>query len=663
MLETAHPRDRICFGEFKLDLSTRELQKNGEKFDLPEQPFLVLTALLERPGQLVTRDELIKRLWPDDTFVDFEQSLNKAVKRLRAALQDSPEEPHFIETLPRRGYRFIGRIAPAPPPSPEPQERQVARKAAGAPADRLRQLVVLVSGFALLVAVIVLAFWVADRHDHTSHGPPIRSLAVLPLENLSGDPSQDYLADGMTDDLITSLGQIGALRVISRTTAMQYKNAHKSLPQIAKELNVDAVVEGSLLRSGDRLRIDAQLIEASADRQLWARSYEGDLRDILGLQNQVASAVAQQIRIKLSPQEKSQLADTRQVDPHAYEALLKGYFFDQQLTPQGEQKSLQYFQQAAELDPHFARAYVGIARSYDILANWQALPAAEAASAADAAEAKALELEPDLGEAYAGRAWTLMMHHWDFPGAESDFRHALELDPGNSTSHEGYAFYLVATGQFDEGLEEAKRSRALDPLNPVVNLDYCRVLRYARRYDDAMTQCKATLELGPNQWPTLALMARLYEETGAYREAHEILAKLGDCAADRTRKSGVVSISTNFPPNSSRMEGQLRRCFAMWDELYKVPGSAGAFDAWLKAQKTLPDAFFLATANAALGRNDQALAWLEKAREQRADLEMTFLAVDPSLDRLRSDPRFDAFLHRVGLPPQPKIMADRRANP
>jgi TolB-like protein/DNA-binding winged helix-turn-helix (wHTH) protein len=633
MLEKAQPRDRICFGEFELDLSTHELQKNGKRFDLPEQPFLVLTALLERPGQLVARDELIKRLWPDDTFVDFEHSLNKAVKRLRVALEDSPGEPHFIETLARRGYRFIGSVAPAPPPSREPQ---AAGKTAGAPADRLQLPVVLVSGFALLVTAIALAFWIADRRDHTPYGPPIRSLAVLPLENLSGDPSQDYLADGMTDELITSLGQIGALRVISRTTAMQYKNAHKSLPQIARELNVDAVVEGSLLRSGDRLRIDAQLIEASADKQLWARSYQGDLRDILGLQNQVASAVAQQIRIKLSPQEKSLLADTRQVDPRAYEALLKGYFFDQQLTPEGEQKSLQYFQQAAELDPNFARAYVGIARSYDILANWQAMPAAEAASAADAAEAKALELEPDLGEAYAGRAWTLMMHHWDFPGAESDFRHALELDPGNSTSHEGYAFYLVATGRFDEGLEEGKRARALDPLNLVVNLDYCRVLRYARRYDDAIAQCKATLELGPNQWPTLDLMARLYEETGAYREAHEILARIANCDA---------------------------ACSAMWDELYKMPGSAGAFAAWLKAQKKPPDAFFLATANACLGRIDQALAWLEKAREQRADLQMTFLAVDPSFDRLRSDPRFDAFLHRAGLPPQPKIMAARRASP
>ena len=636
MSEKAQSRDRICFGEFELDLSTHELQKNGKRFDLPEQPFLVLTALLERPGQLVTRDELIKRLWPDDTFVDFEHSLNKAVRRLRAALEDSPEEPHFIETLARRGYRFIGSVAPAPPPSREPQEWQAAGRTAGAPADRLRLPVVLVSGFALLVTAIAFVFWIAERRDHTWYEPPIRSLVVLPLENLSGDPSQDYLADGMTDELITRLGEIGALRVISRTTAMEYKNAHKSLPQIARELNVDAVVEGSLLRSGDRLRIDAQLIEASADKQLWAQSYEGDLRDILGLQNQVASAVAEQIRIEVSPQEKSQLADTPQVNPRAYEALLKGYFFDQQLTPEGERKALQYFRQAAELDPNFARAYVGIARSYDILANWQTMPAGEAAAAADAAEAKALALEPNLGEAYAGRAWTLMMHHWDFPGAESDFRRALELDPGNSTSHEGYAFYLVATGRFDEGLREAKRSRALDPLNPVVNLDYCRVLRYARRYDDAITQCKATLELGSNQWPTLNLMAHLYERAGAYREAHEILARIGNCDA---------------------------ACFAMWDELYNVPGSAGAFDAWLKTQKKPPDAFFLATANACLGRNDQALAWLEKAHEQRADLQMTFLAVDPSFDRLRSDPRFDAFLRRVGLPPQPKIMADGRANP
>jgi TolB-like protein/DNA-binding winged helix-turn-helix (wHTH) protein/Flp pilus assembly protein TadD len=637
MPETAQPQERIRFGEFELDVRTRELQKNGQRFDLQEQPFLVLMALLERPGQLVTRDELIKRLWPSDTFVDFEHSLNKAVKRLREALDDSAEEPQFIETLPRRGYRFVGKVAAPPQPSREPGklEEKPARIAAGL-LTRVRRPVVVASGLALLVAAIVGVFWIAGRRGHVWGAAPIRSLAVLPLENLSVDSSQDYLADGMTDELITSLGQISALRVISRTTAMQYKNAHKPLPQIARELNVDAVVEGSLVRSGDRVRIDAQLIDATADKQLWARSFEGDLRDVLGLQTQVAGAVAEQIRIKLTPTEQMQLVETRQVNPRAYEALLKGYYFDQRLTAEGEQKALQYFQQSAELDPNFARAYVGIARAYDILANWQAMPAAEAAAAADAAEAKALELEPNLSEAYAGRAWTLMMHHWDFPGAESDFRHALELDPGDATSHEGYAFYLVATGQFEAGVQEAKRARDLDPLNLLVNLDYCRVLRYARRYDDAIAQCKATLELGNNQLPTLYVMVRLCERAGAYDEAHEMLAKIGDCDA---------------------------ACYAMWDELYKAPGSAVAFDAWLKTRKNPPQAFFLASADACLGRNDQALAWLEKAREERADLQMIFLAVDPSFDRLCSDPRFDAFLHRAGLPPQPKTIADGRANP
>ena len=334
MFNTDHLPERVSLGEFQLHLSTRELQKNGEIFDLPEQPFLVLMALIERPGQLVTREELIKKLWPADTFVDFEHSLNKAVKRLREALADSADEPRFIETLSRRGYRFIGTLTAVPDlisdlsPIQTRTDRASQPPGPSLPQTWPRHRTALISALALLLIASAVALWLSVRRGQSSHAlntnMPIHSLAVLPLENLSGDASQDYFADGMTDQLITDLGQIGALRVISRTSAMQYKGARKSLPQIARELNVDAVVEGTVLRSGDRVRITAQLIQAHSDEHLWAETYQGDLRDILALQRQVCSAIATQIRIKLSPQQQAALKNSRIINPEAYEAYLHG---------------------------------------------------------------------------------------------------------------------------------------------------------------------------------------------------------------------------------------------------------------------------------------------------------------------------------------------------
>jgi len=318
-----------------------------------------------------------------------------------------------------------------------------------------------------------------------------------------------------------------------------------------------------------------------------------------------------------------------------YSILNRGYFLEQN-TWKTEQKSLQYFRQAAELDPNFARAYVAIARSYNFLgdayyqpywpAQTQPFPVGEATAAADAAVAKALQLEPELGEAYAERAWTLLFYHWDFPGTERDFRHALEVDPSASSSHEGYADYFVAVGRFEEGLQEIRRARDLDPLSPLVITDYCNSLRYARRYDDALAQCTGALELDPSYVWALEIAAEVQYMKADYAGAHKILARLGVSDA---------------------------ACVAMMDEIYGAHGVAGAFDSWLKTQKVEPSSFFLSLAYARLGRKDQAFASLEKAYEHRSEMhKMVFLGVDPRFDALRSDPRFDAFLRRVGLPPQ-----------
>ena len=477
---------------------------------------------------------------------------------------------------------------------------------------------------ALVVLGVAVVYWWGQRRTAAQS---IQSLAVLPLENLSGDPNQEYLADGMTDVLITSLGQISSLRVISHTTTMQYKNAHKPLPQIARELNVDAVVEGSVLRSGDKIRIGAQLVAARVEKQLWAQNYDGDMRDVLGLQSRVAGAVAEQIRIKLTPKEQTQLADTQEVDPRAYEALLKGNYFFRENSPETTQKALQNFLQAVELDPKLARAYVGIARCYNFLGQ-RAVPAAEATAASDSAVAKALQLQPDLSEAYAERGWTLLFYHWDFLGTERDFRHAMELTPSSSDAHEGYGTYLVATGQFDEGLEQMKKARDLDPLSPFTLTDYCLELTYARRYGEAATQCLAALELDPNFRWGLENMANTYLLKGDYAKAGAVIAKLSCDAA----------------------------CTAMLEEINGAPEKSGAFDSWLKMEKEPPEAFFLAQAYAGLGRKDQAFASLEKAYQLRSDPHgMADTAVDPHFDRIRSDPRFDVFLRHAGLPRQPRV--------
>ena len=335
----------------------------------------------------------------------------------------------------------------------------------------------------LTAAASLVALRIRSRSESAAPAEPIRSLAVLPLENLSGDPSQDYVADGMTSELITDLAQIKALRVISQTTAMQYRNAHKPLPEIAKELQVDAVIEGTVMRANDQVQIAARLVDATRDKQLWADSYSGNLGDILGLENQVAATVAERMRIQLSPHERTQLAQGRPVDPRAQDAYFEGNAASQPNTPEAWKKALPFFEQAAQLDPHFARAYVAIGRSYNFLGDSAyhsdtGVVAGEAISGADSAIAKALELEPELGEAYGERAWTALKFRWDFQSGEAGFRRALELEPGAPDAHDGLAYALVAQGRFDEGLREIGLAEELDPLSLVVNTDYCRWLHH-----------------------------------------------------------------------------------------------------------------------------------------------------------------------------------------
>ena len=503
----------VRFGAFEVDLNARELRKGGVRIKLHGQPFEVLAMLLERSGDLVTREELQQRLWPTDTFVDFDHGVNTAINRLREALGDSADAPRFVETLPRRGYRFVGTVDTGAAKAPELPVEQMknasspttVEAAPAIPRSRARTYVpalVVVAALAVLTGLSIRP--VRDRLLGRSGAPPIRALAVLPLENLSADPEQDFFADGMTEELTTDLGKISALRVISRTSVIQFKGTRKPLSEIGRELGVDAVIEGTVTHSGNHVRITANLVQVSPERHLWAESYESDLGDILVLQGELAQAIAATIRVKLTPEEQTRLASARPVDPEAYRAYLKGQYFLAKFMPDDEQKALTYFQKAVEKDPTFVLAYVGISSTYQILANFEVVPPKVAYPQGNLAIAKALEIDPHSGEAHASQAWRLLYYDWDFSASEKEFKYALELNPNAASTHQGYANYFAALGKFPESIAEMKRALDLDPLSHIIMADFCRFLYYARRYDDALTQCKAALEIDPNDVNALA---------------------------------------------------------------------------------------------------------------------------------------------------------------
>src|SRR6201993_4757979 len=510
MQENHEVRGRLCFGTFELDLRAGELRKHGLRIRLQEQPFLVLATLLEHPGEVVTREEIEKKLWPADTFVDFDHGLNKTINKIREALGDSAESPRFVETVARRGYRFLAEVKAAdtvpvhraesttqPHPGAEaPEHAGLAGKLAThkpVPAP----LAWKISLFVVLLVMVSLATWKLYSWKHPS--PIIRSLAVLPLESLSSDPSQDYFADGMTDELISDLGQISALRVISRTSVMGYKRAHKPLPQIARELNVDAVVEGTVLRSGDQVRITAQLIEGSSDRHLWSQSYEGQLRDTLALQNQVARAIADEIRVNLNSQERAALKNAQVVNPEAYESYLKGRYFWNKRTADGLKVALAYFNQAIEEDPKYAQAYSGLADTYALLGDWQygVLTPNEAFPKAKAAAIKALELDNTLSDAHTSLA-SLGMFDWDCRSAGEEFRRAIELNPGYATAHQWYAWHLNLLGRKSEAIAEMRKAESLDPLSLIISADMADVLFVVGLYDESIRKSRKRLEMDPN---------------------------------------------------------------------------------------------------------------------------------------------------------------------
>jgi len=634
------PSAQIRFGAFEVDLRAGELRRKGLQVKLQEQPFQVLAMLLERVGEVVTREELQTKLWPADTIVDFDHGLNKAINKIRKALGDSAENPRFVETVARRGYRFIADVRVvdgSPLDRPEPviedspaTDKQDPVESGGNPAARRRApwpLAGKTSAIALGLVLVTLVGWMLRSRSRASL--EIRSLAVLPLESLSSDPSQEYFADGMTDELITDLSQISALSVISRTSVMPYKRARKPLPQVARELNVDAVVEGTVLRSGDRVRITAQLIQVSADKHIWSQSYEGDLRDTLALQNKVARAIADQIRISLTPQEQAALKNVKAVNPEAYVSNLKGRYFWNKRTADGLKTAVAYFDQAIENDPTYARAYAGLADSYALMGDWQygVLTPKEALPRAEAAAIKALELDSTLGEAHTSLAFTLDGFDWDWGSAEREFKRALELNPGYATAHHWYAWHLALVGRNAEAIAEMKRAQNLDPLSLIISADLAELLVIAHSYDESIEQSRKTIEMDPNFALAHNQLAQAYIQKEMYSEAISELEKA-------VRLSGGSPICT---ANLARAYAASRRR----NEALKLLSDLkeGSNPVYSRATE-------IAMVYAALGDKNQAMSWLEKGYEERFN---PGVLLRPGFDPLRSDPRFQDILRRLGL--------------
>src|ERR1051325_826924 len=613
---------RLRFGVFELDLRAGELRKHGLRVRLQEQPFQVLVMLLSHPGEVVSREELRGKLWSADTFVDFDHGLNKAVNKIRDALGDSAESPRFVETVARRGYRFLAQVTTSEAATHGVDS--IPSKSAVSPLTwRIG-----VSALVLLLVVVVLTMWKLRSRIYPS--PVIRSLAVLPLESLSADASQDYFTDGMTDELITDLGQIRALRVISRTSISAYKGAHKPLPQIARALNVDAVVEGTVLRSGNQVRITVQLIEASTDKHLWARSYEGDLRDALALQNQVAAAVAKEIRVNLTLQEQAELKTARIVNPEAYEAYLKGRYFWNKRTGESLKKAIEYFDEAIQKDPAYGQAYAGLADSYALLGNsdFAVMSPREAYPKAKAAATRALELDSSLGEAHTSLAFCLGLFEWNWEAAEKESLQAIALTPGYATAHQWYALQLSLLGRFDESIEEMRKAGSLDPLSLIISADMADALFAAHPYDDSIQQSHKAIDMDPN----FAI--------GHYELGQALVQK-------RLYSGGIKELQ-----KANELSGGDTTCLAVLAYSYAASGNAAEARKLLNNLRSRSNDRFSyaeheALIYASLGDKDQAMALLEKAYEDRFDV----LALRaPAFDPLRSDQRFRNLKDRIGIP-------------
>ena len=612
----------LKFGIFEVDLKNRELRKAGIKQKLAGQPFQVLRALIEKSGQVVTREELRDLLWSGNTFVDYDLALKKAVNRLRDVLGDSADSPRFIETIPRQGYRFLAQV-------------QAIESPHASYAVETRAHWKLAVGLTCAIATAVLlglnANKLRTRIFANSRSPEIQSIAVLPLQNLSPDSAQDYFSDGMTDALITDLAQIGSLKVISRTSSMQYKQTKKSLPEVARELNVDGIVEGTVQRSGDHVRITAQLVQGPSDKHLWANSYERNVSDVFALEREVAGDIARQVQARLTTENHAQLEQPRPINPAALEAYLQGnshmHKFSRGFGDEELHTATEYFRQAIHAEPDFAPAYVGMSKARRMTLRSSSEDIEIASKAAD----RALELDPNLSDAWAAQG-DIRFDFWDWSGAEQDYRQALALNPNDATAHERLGFLLDAFGRLDEGWKEAEIAQQLDPNEEHLEPALCN----RHEYDQIIKRILTMLDADPDNGLLHYGLYEAYAEKGMYKEAMQHLEQ--------------TFVLFGFPESAAKV----RRAFATSGYKGAMQESARELE-YLHATNQLFIPVNLALTYVEAGDKDRAFYWLEQAYKRRGHgsggMSIVFVNREPMLEPLHSDPRYKDLLRRVGLPP------------
>jgi TolB-like protein/DNA-binding winged helix-turn-helix (wHTH) protein/tetratricopeptide (TPR) repeat protein len=622
----------VRFGPFELDTSAGRLFKSGLLIKLQPQPFRVLLLLIERPGEVVTREEIHQDVWGDSTFVDFERGINFAINQIRGALCDDAEKPRYVETIPRRGYRFIGSLIAAECDT----LAEIASPGAGASATpqlRFRALALTAVGL-LLAGISVFGLDIGDLRSRLMlklKPPTIHSLAVLPLSNLSNDPNQEYFSDGMTDALITDLAQIDSVKVISRTSSMQYKQTKKSLPEIARELNVDGIIEGTVQRSGDRVRITAQLIYGPADKHMWANSYERDMRDVFALERDVTEDIARRIQARITSNKDTETTQPRPIDPRALEAYLQGkYHLGKQGSGFGDEesrKAAEYFQQAIAADPSFTPAYSGLSMAH----RNRLLESSEDVAISRKTAEKALEIDPNHSAGRVGLAVMKWMPDLDWRGAEEDLRQAVALEPNGATAHSALCGLLVVLGHVDEGLRECRIAERVDPFDE----DSAAGLYMGRDYDGSIAMLRMMLQRDPKDGLAHCNIFQDYVMKGMHKES---IQELGQCFTLYGQPEVAANIQHAF--EASGYDEAIRQWAREMEHLYATH------------QAFLPGS--LAQAYTILGDKDRAFYWLGQAYEHRemvgSDEGIFYLSAEPLYDPLRSDPRFKGLLRRVGLP-------------
>jgi TolB-like protein/DNA-binding winged helix-turn-helix (wHTH) protein/Flp pilus assembly protein TadD len=627
-----HAKSIVRFGVFEVDLRAGELRRQGLKIKIQEKPFQILATLLESSGEVVTREELRQRLWPSDVFVDYDNSLNAAITKLREALGDSADNPCFVETLPRHGYRFLAPVKRDTQVSPT-METLEEKTSPSIPRKSSPSIIRLVLGLATALIVVAFFAWLSDGPQSPSSVDRVM-LAVLPLDNMSGNSEDEYFSTGLTEEMITYLGRLDPeqLGVIAHTSTKPYKDSHKSVAQIGEELHVDYVLEGSVRREDDRVRVTGQLIDVRDQTHLWAETYDRDLAKVFAIQSEIAARIAGSLRLKLLSKTPSMLASGEARNGPVHEAYLKGRYFSELATERGFRKGIDYFTQAIEQNPSYAPAYAGLAGCHCQLGGhgMELERPRKTLSKSKAAALKALELDGSLAEAHAVLGVIRLKYDWDWSGAEQAFKRAIDLNPSYAQAHLWYSLYFEVLGRSEEAINEARLALDLDPLSLKANVNLASQFYQARQYDRAIEQLKRGLELKPNFWGAHWLLGDTYERKGMYEKAISEL------------KQAVILSGNNPGPLGSlgytyALSGQREQALSLRNQLKLLAG------------ERYVSPFNIALISIGLGEADLALEWLERAYEERSR-SVVWLKVEARCDSLRSAPRFIALLDRIGFP-------------